>query len=146
MNVCSTEPLICVRLTDGPIVTPANFALLLRDASTAGAVITFQGWVRGSEIIAATHAEPILGLEYQVYEPMTSRELHHLAHTHAITHGVIAVDVEHSFGFVGKGDCSFVLQVAAAHRREAINFVDDYIDEMKRHVPIWKVPRKIAVH
>lgn len=138
-------PLVSVRLTDGPIVAPAGFAASSRAAATAGAVLTFQGCVRGSEVIHDAHAEPILGLEYQVYEPMTSREMQLLAHAHAVKHGVIAVDVEHSFGFVGNGECSFVLQVATAHRGEAIAFVDEFIDEMKRHVPIWKVPHRLAV-
>lgn len=137
---------VSVRLTAGPIVAPADFAASSRAAATAGAMLTFQGCVRGSEVIDNTQEEPILGLEYQVYEPMTSRELQRLANMQAAKHGVIAVNVEHSFGFVGNGDCSFILQVAAAHRREAIAFVDEFIDEMKRHVPIWKVPRRSTVH
>ncbi len=145
MQSRSQDPLVRVRLTDGPIAEPAGFAAASRAAAMAGAVITFQGCVRGSEIIDETQSERILGLEYQVYEPMTSRELKDLAHVHAAKHGVIAVDVEHSFGFVGNGDCSFVLQVVAAHRREAIAFIDEFIDEMKRHVPIWKLPRKLSV-
>ncbi|WP_146409533.1 molybdopterin synthase catalytic subunit [Allorhodopirellula heiligendammensis] len=146
MQAGNRDPLVLVRLTDGPIFAPSKFASESREAATAGAVIVFQGCVRGSEINEETQAEPILGLEYQVYEPMTSRELRRLAHTHAIKHGIIAVDVEHSYGFVGNGECSFVLQVAAAHRREAITYVEEFIDEMKRHVPIWKLPRKSAVH
>lgn len=138
------DPLVSIRLTRGPIATAARFATTAREAALAGAVITFLGCVRGSEIVDDAPAEPIVGLEYQVYEPMTSRELQRLAHSHAIKHGIIAMDVEHSFGFVANGDCSFILQVAAAHRREAIDFVDDFIEEMKRHVPIWKVPRRVA--
>lgn len=139
------EPVVRVRLTNGPIITPADFAASSRAAATSGAVLLFQGCVRGSEVIHEAREEPIVGLVYQVYEPMTSRELKILARAQAAKHGVIAVDVEHSFGFVGNGDCSFVLQVAAAHRREAIAFVDEFIDEMKRHVPIWKVARRSTV-
>lgn len=138
----SPDPLVCVRLTEGPIALPAEFAAASRAAAMAGAVITFQGCVRGSEIVDETHRESILGLDYQVYEPMTSRELKQLAESYAAKHAVIAVDVEHSFGFVGTGDCSFVLQVAGVHRAEAIAFVDEFIDAMKRHVPIWKLPRR----
>lgn len=139
------DAIVSVRLTDGPIFAPADFAASSRAAATAGAVLMFQGCVRGREVIRNSREEPILGLEYQVYEPMTTRELQRLANMQAAKHGVIAVDVEHSFGFVGNGDCSFILQVAAAHRREAIAFIDEFIDEMKRHVPIWKVARRSAV-
>ncbi|TWT64850.1 molybdenum cofactor biosynthesis protein MoaE [Allorhodopirellula solitaria] len=144
LSVLSPGPHIRVALTEGPIIAPANFAEAARQAANAGAVITFLGCVRGSEATSENTLEPIDGLEYEIYEPMTSRELDRLAHSHAIKHGVIAVDVEHSFGFVGNGGCSFVLQVAAAHRKEAIAFVDDFIDAMKKHVPIWKVPRSTA--
>lgn len=129
------------RLKQGPITAPAAFMESSREAATAGAVLTFQGWVRGRELVEGTQEEQeIIGLEYQVYQPMTLRELDRLANQYAQRHGVLAVDVEHSFGFVGNGECSFALQVAAAHRREAIDFVDEFIDAMKRHVPIWKVP------
>lgn len=157
------QRIVHARLTRGPILAPAPFMESAREAAAAGAVLTFQGWVRGREVVTADAqparaaaaardedellsngplpTEKIVGLEYQVYEPMTSRELHRLAEQYARRFGVLAVDVEHSFGFVGNGQCSFVLQVAAAHRREAIDFIDEFIDAMKRHVPIWKVPQ-----
>lgn len=142
--------MIRVRLTEGPIRSPAPFhPPSLHDASV-GAVLVFEGRVRGSETIPAVanrdedcspETKPIIGLEYQVYEPMTTQELQRLTHRFASDLGVLAVDVEHSHGFVGNGECSFVLQVAAAHRSEAIRFVDEFIEAMKQHVPIWKIPR-----
>jgi len=148
MNHSSTEKHVRVRLTSGPIIAPAAFPPAELPAATAGAVLRFDGCVRGSEMDDVASSEnsgpqskPILGLEYQVYEPMTSRELQRLAERYAIKLDVLAVDVEHSHGFVANGECSFVLQVAARHRREGIVFVDEFIDAMKRHVPIWKVPR-----
>ena len=63
-----------------------------------------------------------------------------LAQAHHAKHGVSAIDVDHSYGFVAAGECSFVLQVAAQHREEAIRLMDEFIFEMKQHVPIWKVP------
>lgn len=107
----------------------------------------FRGLVRpweptaSSERQSAPRQQPITGLEYQVYEPMTSRELMTLAQTHRAKHGVVAIDVEHSYGFVAAGECSFVLQVAGKHREEAIRLMDEFIFEMKQHVPIWKVPQ-----
>lgn len=128
-NVCPVQ----VRLTRGPIRSPHAFPPV--GVEHCGAVIQFRGVVRASESNA-----PIEGLEYQIYEPMTSRELQQLGERQRSRHGVTAVDVEHSFGFVAGGECSFVLQVASSHRTEAIRFVDEFIIEMKQHVPIWKVP------
>lgn len=130
-----------VRLTHGPIIAPAPLMSATRRASQAGAVLSFEGRVRGTERDTGTEElRHIIGLEYQIYEPMTLQELERLAHQYAQRCGVLAADVEHSFGFIGNGECSFLLQVAAAHRREAIDFIDEFIEAMKRHVPIWKVP------
>jgi molybdopterin synthase catalytic subunit len=48
--------------------------------------------------------------------------------------------VEHSRGRVAAGECSFRLRVAASHRPEALRAVEEFIDRMKRDVPIWKTP------
>lgn len=133
-----------VRLTNGPIVNPQTFPP--EGIEVAGAVVMFRGVVRPNESArpnekaADDDERPIAGLKYEVYEPMTSLELTRLAETQATKHGVIAVDVEHSVGLVAAGECSFVLQVAGKHRGEAIRLMDEFIVEMKRHVPIWKVP------
>ncbi|MCM2373182.1 molybdopterin synthase catalytic subunit [Aporhodopirellula aestuarii] len=140
MENASREANVRVRLTSGPIASATPFVLSDSETALAGAVVTFQGRVRNREV-DENEMKPILGLEYEVYEPMTSQELHRLADQYARKHDVIAVDVEHSFGFVGNGECSFLLQVATSHRRSAITFVDEFIDAMKSHVPIWKVPR-----
>lgn len=141
-------PDIQVRLTEGPIESPHLFPPA--DIPVAGAVLLFRGVVRPHEVTVDRSSDDgellspeasIDGLEYQVYEPMTTRELVRLAEQQGRKHGVLAVDVEHSHGLVAGGECSFVLQVAGKHRGEAIALVDEFIIEMKRQVPIWKVPR-----
>lgn len=141
---------VVVRLTSGPIVVPQSFPP--EEIQSAGAVVMFRGLVRpwepgrpreqitSAETESAPNQQRIIGLEYQVYEPMTSHELMTLAQAHRAKHGVVAIDVDHSYGFVSAGECSFVLQVAAKHRAEAIRLMDEFIFEMKQHVPIWKVP------
>ena len=138
----SNEALVQVRVTKGPIRSPHPFppATIVN----AGAVLMFRGIVRPNEQrwdAIDSGETPIGGLEYQVYQPMTTRELLRLATTQLQQHDVLAVDVHHSDGFVAVGECSFILQVAGKHRGEAIRFMDEFIIEMKRHVPIWKVPR-----
>ncbi|TWU03293.1 molybdenum cofactor biosynthesis protein MoaE [Neorhodopirellula pilleata] len=139
------ETLVEVRVTNGPIHSPYPFPPASID--NAGAVIMFRGIVRPNEKsidvedLNAAREKPIEGLKYQVYQPMTTRELTRLAAAQAQRHGILAVDVDHSEGFVAAGECSFVLQVAGEHRDEAIRFIDEFIVEMKRQVPIWKVPR-----
>ena len=118
-------------ITDGPLQpTPATWG-----AEGAGAVVTFDGVVRRAEL-----GRQIDALDYDVYEPMASQQLRRLAQSIADVHGLIAVRVEHSRGRVAVEECSFRLQIASAHRKEAIQAMDVFIDQMKQDVPIWKKP------
>jgi molybdopterin synthase catalytic subunit len=99
----------------------------------AGAVVSFAGVVRPLE-----DGQPIAGLRYEMYEPMAQQELERLAQRASEQFGVLSVRVEHSRGFVAAHECSFRLQVGAAHRQAALEAAAWFIDAMKRDVPIWK--------
>lgn len=94
---------------------------------------TFEGVVRPSEadrLIAA--------LIYEAYEPMASKMLQRIGQELQDRHGLTGVCVEHSTGRVDVGDCSFRLRIAGLHRKEALAATDEFIDRLKRDVPIWK--------
>lgn len=118
-----------VRISDGPL--PA----VSRGAAGAGAVVCFEGVVRGEEDGRALDA-----LDYEAYEPMASRELAALAERSVHKHALLGIDVWHSRGRVAVGEVSFRLIVRAAHRAEGLAAMSEFIDEMKRDVPIWKSP------
>jgi molybdopterin synthase catalytic subunit len=119
-----------IRLTHGAL-TPA--------AATAhppgGAVVQFLGVVRPEE-----DGKQLVALDYEVYEPMTTKELDRLAHGVAEELGVQAISVEHSVGRVPVGGISFRLTVVAGHRAAALTACGTFIDRMKRDIPLWKVP------
>lgn len=126
-------------MIDAPIETCLIWGPLL-DAEPslvpgAGAVVTFEGVVRPGEGNGVIEA-----LEYEVYEPMTGRELERLAGEVYEAYDLLAIRVEHSMGRVAVGRVSFRLRLAAAHRREALDAMDAFITRMKRDVPIWKNP------
>lgn len=126
-----------IRIVYGPLPDVAE-AIPPRGDSAAnapGAVVTFEGVVRPGEGDGVIEA-----LEYEVYQPMTERELRSLARAVCQEHGVLTLRAEHSVGRVAVGEVSFRLRVTAAHRREAIDAMDDFITRMKRDVPIWKNP------
>ncbi len=100
-----------------------------------GAFVLFEGIVRGEE-----NGKKIIGLDYQVYEPMASKQLDLLAREMIEKHGVIEVAVWHSAGKVRVGRVSFRLLVESGHRKEALAAMDEFIDRMKKDVPIWKKP------
>lgn len=83
-----------------------------------------------------------MGLRYEAYEPMASKELEKLARVTGEKFGLDGVWVEHSTGMVRNYECSFVLVVASRHRKEALAGMDYFIDRMKQDVPIWKTAVK----
>ena len=126
-----------VRITihDGPLETLTGQSA--KGASNlpagTGAAVCFEGIVRPMEAGVA-----IAGLDYEVYDPMATQQLETLATELIASHGLLGVKVEHSRGHLPVGACSFRLRIFAAHRKEALAAMDEFIDRMKRDVPIWK--------
>ncbi|MCC6214688.1 MAG: NTP transferase domain-containing protein [Polyangiaceae bacterium] len=117
-----------LRIVDGPLgpLAPDTVA-------ESGATVSFEGVVRSAE-----GAGTVSALDYEVYDPMASTELRRLAEEVARAHGLTSVLVEHSRGRVATGERSFRLVVTSAHRQPALTATGEFIDRMKRDVPIWK--------
>jgi len=124
---------ISVHIQEGPLPECRRARADCGDAGAAGAVVCFEGVVRASE-----NGRPITALDYEVYEPMATRELQRVAEDVLRSCGLLAVSVVHSRGRVPVGQCSFRLHVAGAHRAEALRAVAVFIDRLKQDVPIWK--------
>src|SRR5690606_32367079 len=120
-----------VQIIDGPLAEQPRLPVI----DGAGAILHFEGVVRPLE-----DGRQLAGLEYQAYEPMASRMLHTLAQAAIDEHGVLAVRVEHSRGWVPVGARSFRLIIASRHRKEGLAAMDAFIDRLKCDVPIWKSP------
>lgn len=101
----------------------------------AGASVRFEGIVRRLEA-----GRELAALLYQIYEPMATREFDRLACDVAQRHSLVSLVAVHSRGRVDVGATSFILEVRAAHRAEAIVALGEFIDRMKQDVPIWKRP------
>jgi molybdopterin synthase catalytic subunit len=102
----------------------------------AGAIISFRGLVRPTEA-----GRPIEGLQYEAYRPMAERQIEAIARSLMATHGLLAMRIAHSVGWVPVGECSFRLDVAATHRQEAMLAMGEFINRLKQDVPIWKQAR-----
>jgi molybdopterin synthase catalytic subunit len=120
---------VSVCLHEGPL--PVAATPLPCDG--AGAVVAFEGRVRPLD-----NDRTIAALDYEIYEPMARQMLAQLVEECIAQFGLIGLCVEHSHGRVEVGQCSFRLQVAAAHRQEALAAMACFIDRMKQDVPIWK--------
>jgi len=119
-----------VTICDGPVVPRAAGAV-----EGAGAVICFEGIVRPME-----NGKTIEALVYETYDPMAQNMLGQLAREAMETFALLAVHVAHSRGRVPAGACSCRIEVASRHRQEGIAAITEFIDAMKRDVPIWKQP------
>lgn len=134
--------LVAVAIVEGAILAERERMLRSSDPSLraldratdgVGARLRFEGIVRGLE-----EGRPIAALDYEVYEPMASRELARVAREEAERAGARSILVLHSSGRVAVGEVSFLCEVASPHRAEALAALAAFVDRMKREVPIWK--------
>jgi len=103
-------------------------------STTCGAVLVFNGVVRGQESGAA-----IAGLDYEAFERMAAHQFDRLFdELEARWPRVESLRLVHRIGPVGAGETSLWLEIRSPHRAEAFAAGQWLIDEMKRVVPIWK--------
>lgn len=101
--------------------------------SGCGAKIVFDGVVRPSE-----DGEAIEGLAYEAYRPMADEQLAIIGREVLEEFGLVAIDIEHSVGWVPNLACSFRLVIDSKHRKEGLAAMGVFIDRLKQDVPIWK--------
>jgi molybdopterin molybdotransferase len=98
-----------------------------------GAWLEFRGMVRREE-----NSQPIIALEYEAYPEMAEREIRRLLEDISARHPCLGVKVVHRTGIVPVGEAAIYLGVAAKHRAEAIALLGEFMDGLKKDVPIWK--------
>ena len=118
-------------ITGTPIDAQALHARL-KD-SRAGALVTFEGWVRDS---ADGHA--VVSLEYEAYGPLAVKEGQAILEEASRLHRVVDVICIHRTGHLSLGEMAVWVGVTAAHRAAAFEACRFVIDEVKARVPIWK--------
>jgi len=126
---------IDIFLTRTAIIVPP-LALPSREI---GACVEFQGIVRELEGEASLTA-----LYYEAYEPMARSVLTGHFTELSTQHPCDAVVFIHRLGEVPVGEPSLFIRVLAAHRGEALRFLVESIERLKRDVPIWKVVPEMA--
>jgi molybdopterin synthase catalytic subunit len=98
-----------------------------------GSLVEFFGLVRETE-----GEGQIGGLQYEAYEAMAERiireKITHLAEKYPCQ----AIRVVHRLGFVPVGESAIYVGIRSKHRREGFIFLQEFMDEFKKDVPIWK--------
>jgi molybdopterin synthase catalytic subunit len=98
-----------------------------------GAVVEFAGMVRGEEDGLA-----IAALDYEAYEAMARSEIQRIAAELSRAYPCRSLEVTHRIGSVPVGEASILVRIEAKHRAEAFGMLAEFMDRLKRDVPIWK--------
>ena len=102
----------------------------------AGAVVDFWGVVRGVE-----DRQEIDGIEYEAHREMAEHQLEQIVQEAEGKFPLKLIIIHHRLGFIGVGQSSLFVRVTSQHRAEAFRASQWVVDELKKKVPIWKLPR-----
>ena len=102
-------------------------------SAKTGAWLEFRGVVRGDE-----NGQNISALEYEAYPKMAGREIRRLLQEISTRHPCLAAKVIHRVGVIPVGETAIYVGVTSPHRGEAIALLAEFMDRLKRDVPIWK--------
>lgn len=109
-------------------IKPANLA-----NPRAGALVTFEGWVRNHD-----DGKKVLALEYEAFEELAVKEGNRILAEAREKFDILDARCIHRVGRLQIGEMAVWIGVTAAHRAEAFRACQYIIDEVKSRVPIWK--------
>lgn len=106
----------------------------LPPVSGAGAMVEFRGVVRGLE-----NGAPISALIYDLYKPMAAKVIRDIVTEIGRSSLCLRVEVIHRHGTIPVGETAIYLRVDSKHRGEGFRMLEEFMNRLKRDVPIWKV-------
>ena len=118
--------------------TGIDAATLARELAntSAGACVTFEGWVRDHNARRA-----VRGLAYQAYATLAETEGSRILAEAMQQFPIVDACCVHRVGALEIGDLAVWLGVSATHRDAAFAACRYIIDEVKKRVPNWKNER-----
>jgi molybdopterin synthase catalytic subunit len=120
-----------IALTREPIARPQTWTVPF--SAETGALTEFFGFVRETE-----GAQKITALTYEAYDAMAEKVMREKIALLEKRHPCQAVRIVHRLGLVRRGECAIYVGVQSRHRREGFLFLQEFMDELKTDVPIWK--------
>jgi molybdopterin synthase catalytic subunit len=121
-----------IELTTEPIARPQSWPVP-SDPET-GSLVEFYGIVRETE-----GAEKIASLHYEAYAAMAEKVMREKIGQLEASHPCQAIRIVHRLGTVPKGESAIYVGIQSRHRREGFHFLQEFMDEFKKDVPIWKL-------
>ncbi|HEY9868376.1 MAG TPA: molybdenum cofactor biosynthesis protein MoaE [Candidatus Obscuribacterales bacterium] len=99
----------------------------------AGALATFEGWVRNHN-----EGRKVVLLEYEAFEPLARKEALRILEEAKQRFDIIEARCVHRVGALKVGELAVWIGVTAAHRQAAFGACQFIIEEIKARLPIWK--------
>lgn len=124
---------ITIEFTQEPIARPQTWPVPF-DPET-GSLVEFYGVVRETEGV-----EKISSLRYEAYGSMAEKVMREKIAEIEKKHPCQAIRIAHRFGIVPRGESAIYVGIQSRHRREGFLFLQEFMDEFKKDVPIWKCP------
>ena len=101
--------------------------------STAGALVTFEGWVRNHN-----DGKEVLGLEYEVYEILAYKEGEKILQEAQAKFNLAGAVACHRYGYLDIGEIAVWVGTTGVHRGSAFAGTRYIINGIKSRLPIWK--------
>ena len=122
---------IDIAFTEEPIARPQDWPAPF-DPET-GSLVEFYGVVRETE-----GAAKISSLRYEAYASMAEKVMREKIAELEKKHPCQTIRIVHRLGIIPKGESAIYVGIQSRHRREGFLFLQEFMDEFKKDVPIWK--------
>lgn len=99
----------------------------------AGALVTFEGWVRNHN-----QGYKVTSLEYQIYDILALKEGQRIIEEAKEKFNIHNAYAIHRYGHLSIGDIAVWIGAVATHRDDAFKATRFIIDEIKHRLPVWK--------
>jgi molybdopterin synthase catalytic subunit len=120
-----------IELTREPLTRPQAWAVPF--SLETGSLVEFYGIVRETE-----GGAEIGSLTYEAYASMAEKVMREKIAGLQKKYPCQAVRIVHRLGIVPRGESAIYVGVQSRHRREGFLFLQEFMDELKKDVPIWK--------
>ncbi|XP_013114108.2 molybdopterin synthase catalytic subunit 1-like [Stomoxys calcitrans] len=106
----------------------------LVSAGSCGAISLFVGTTRDN-----FEDKTVVSLEYEAYEPMALKEMESIcSQLRQRWPDIVNIAIYHRLGLVPVSEASVVIAISSPHRKTSLEAVSMAIEDLKKHVPIWK--------
>jgi len=121
-----------ILFTPDPIARPQTWPVPF--GPETGSFVEFYGIVRATE-----GAEKITALHYEAYTAMAEKVMREKITQLQQKHPCQAIRIVHRLGEVPIGESAIYVGIQSRHRQEGFLFLQHFMDEFKKDVPIWKL-------